>query len=197
MGFSELIKSRRSIRRFRQQTIDKRVLLDFIETARCAPSAANRQPLSYIIVASEDVREHIFEQLAWAGYVTPKRNPPAGNHPVAYIVVLADHSITAAETASVDAGAAIQNILLAAWAKRIGTCWLGAINRENLRQILSIPDHLYIDSVIALGYPAETPITEDAKDGNIKYYLDQADTLHVPKRKLSDIAYMNKFGKKL
>jgi len=193
MDFPEVIRSRRSIRRFKNKPIGRHTVYELLEVGRYAPSAANRQPLEFVIVDDRDVAEKIFEQLAWGTYVRPNRNPAAGNRPVAYIVVLVNHSISEARFCTADAAAAIENMLLAAWSKGIGSCWLGSVQRENVKKILSIPEGLEIDSIIALGYPDETPVTEDAEGDSIKYYLDENDRLHVPKRKLADIAHLNKY----
>ena len=115
-----LIKTRRSIRRFSQEKLDKNLLIELVEAARCAPAGDNVQSLEYIIVDEPQSCEKLFACLAWAGHVKPKRNPVPGQRPVAYIVVLADTDIK--KNAAVDAAAAIENILLAAWGKKgIGT----------------------------------------------------------------------------
>ena len=62
---------------------------------------------------------------------------------------------------------------------------------------MAIPDSLEVDSVVALGYPDEEPIMEEAKDNSedaVRYYLDDTDRLHVPKRKLRHIGHLNKYG---
>jgi len=194
MDVWEAIKSRRSIRRFRQKEISTEILIELIEAARCAPSAANRQPLEFIMITGKKQRNKILEQLAWAAYVKPRRNPPADKSPVAYIVVLIHKDRELAQFGKIDAAAAIENILLAAQGKGIGTCWLGSVKRDKLREILEVPDKYDIDSVIALGYPAEAPIMEDCEADSIEYYLDDKDVLHVPKRPLRSITHMNKFG---
>ncbi len=194
MDVSEAIKRRRSVRRFRQEEISREILLELIGAARCAPSAANRQPLEFVIVDSEKLKAKVFAQLAWAGYVRPRRDPPAGKRPVAYIIVLINKERALADFDPVDAAAAIENILLAAQGNQIGSCWLGSIKREKIREILEIPDTYKIDSVVALGYPDEQPVMEDCKDENIEYYLDDKDVLHVPKRPLQSITHLNKFG---
>jgi len=194
MDVWEAIKSRRSVRRFRQEAISTEALLKLAEAARCAPSASNRQPLEFVIVNTEEQTALVFAQLAWAGYVQPRRNPPAGKRPVGYIAVLIDPEKAMAQFGKVDAAAAIENILLTAQGMGIGSCWLGSINRDKLKEILEIPDKYDIDSVVALGYPDETPVMEDCKGDSIKYYLDDKDTLHVPKRALRSITHINKFG---
>ena len=194
MDVWQAIESRRSVRRFSRQPISKQILLELIEAARCAPSAANRQPLEFVIVNSDDLKVKVFAQLAWAAYVQPRRDPPAGKRPVAYIVVLVHSEKAVAKWSKADAAAAIENILLAAQGKGIGSCWLGSIKRDKLREILEIPDNYDIDSVVALGYSDEQPVMEDCKGESIEYYLDYNDVLHVPKRPLRTITHMNKFG---
>ena len=132
MDVWESIKKRRSVRRFRQEEILTEILLELIEAARCAPSAANRQPLEFVVVNSDQLKDQVFAQLAWAGYIQPRRDPPAGKRPVAYIVVLLDPQKAMSGLGKVDAAAAIENILLAAQGMGIGSCWLGSIKKEKL-----------------------------------------------------------------
>ena len=193
MDAIEAIKTRRTVRLYKQKEIGGEILLELVECARCGPAAANRQPLQYIIVNEAETNAKIFECLAWAGYVKPKRNPPADKRPAAYIIVLMDKSIGNDKSNSVDAAAAIENMLISAWSMGIGSCWLGAIDREKIRQICKVPEGFDIDSVVALGYPDETPVMEDCKDESVKYYLDEMDVLHVPKRTLKSIIHYNRF----
>lgn len=185
MNVYEMILKRRTIRRFKQEKIDRSILEKFVNAARYAPSANNMQPLKYVIVDEQDKVNAIFENVKWAGYIAPYGNPGKGEEPVAYIVILVDTDIRKSGF-ELDAGAAAQNIMLAAMEEEIGTCWMGAIMRENIRKILKIPEQYEINTVIALGYPAESPVVED-EAGSIKYYKDDNGVLHVPKRKLSDI----------
>ncbi len=64
----------------------------------------------------------------------------------------------------VDAAGAIENMILSALGDGVGSCWLGAIDREHLRTILELPLKDKIDFVSALGYPAESPVVKEAKD---------------------------------
>lgn len=83
------------------------------------------------------------------------------------------------------------SISMVAYDEGVGSCILGAVNREKLREILKIPDHLDIVLVVALGYPAENPVVDKVKNGDIKYWLDNNNVLHVPKRKLKDMVKWN------
>lgn len=194
MDVFEAIKSRRSIRFFKQTPIPEDTILKLIEAARCAPSAANRQPLEYILVTGKDQNNEVFDQLGWAAYVRPKRNPPADKRPVAYIIVIINKHRALTKFGPVDAAAAIENILLAARALEIGTCWVGSVNKEKLGSLIDLPDDHQIDSVIALGYPDEEPLMEDCKTDSIEYYLDEEDRLHVPKRPLSSVIHFDKYA---
>lgn len=97
-----------------------------------------------------------------------------------------------AKNEEVDATAAIENTILTALGDGVGSCWLGAIDREHLRTIFEIPLKYKIDFVLALGYPAELPVVEEAKD-SIKYRKDEQGVLHIPKRKLRYIVHYNWF----
>lgn len=186
MSTYETMLKRRTIRKFKQEKIKRDILVKLINAARHAPSGANLQPLKYIIVDQpEEKLEEVFMHLKWAGYLAPHGDPKEGEKPVAYIIVLVDTEIRKTGY-ELDAGAAIQNILLAAEEEDIGTCWIGSVDREAVRTILNIPQQYIIDSVIALGYKGENSVSEDEK-GSIKYYKDENRVIHVPKRKLEDI----------
>ena len=100
--------------------------------------------------------------------------------PVAFLVMLAED--TSGKHIYADAGAAVQSIQFAAWERGIGCCWLGSFKPEKVAELLNLKDPAKIIYLIAVGYPAENPVTEDIDaDGNPAYYLDDNDTLHVPK----------------
>ncbi|OVE79587.1 hypothetical protein BVY01_02135, partial [bacterium I07] len=84
-------------------------------------------------------------------------------------------------------------ILLAALDNTIGSCWLGSVDRKKIKKLLRIPHHMKVDSVIALGYPKETPTLEDATD-SIKYWKDDNGILHVPKRSFKSVCHKNVYG---
>jgi nitroreductase len=193
MDIFDIIKSRRSIRRFSQEKLDRNFLIELVELGRSAPAKANIQPLEYIIVDEPKICDKVFEALSWAGHVRPKRNPQPDQRPVAYVIVLVNTSIS--RDAAYDSSAAIENMLIAAWSKGVGSCWLGAIDRIKLFESLEIDEKYLIDSVVALGKPLEKPIMEDAAEST-KYYVDDKDVLHVPKRPLKRILHINKFASK-
>jgi len=88
-----------------------------------------------------------------------------------------------------DAGIAVQSIMLGATEKGLRGCIIGSIKRQELRRTLNIPERFEILLVLALGVPAETVVLENVDDdsGDIKYWRDENDVHHVPKRRLNDI----------
>ena len=191
MDLLELIHSRRSIRQFQLKPIAENVLIECVDAARCAPSAANLQPLEYILVTDGDQCERMFPLLRWAAYINPKGDPKPGQHPTAYLILLINESI-GEKWKYHDVGAAAENFMLAAVSFGVGSCWLASVDREAIRSIFSIPENYSIDSVIALGYPAEEPVREDT-DATVRYWQDSDERLHVPKRPLKRILHINSF----
>ncbi len=185
----EKITSRRTIRKYLQKDVPKEVLTRCADAARLSPSGANRQPLKYVIVKDEDVLKEVFGTLSWAGYL-PDYQPSEEEMPRAYIVILLDTEIR--KNAGHDAGIAAMSISMVAYDEGLGSCILGAVNRAKLRQILNIPNQFDIVLVVALGYPAEDPVVDKIKNGNIKYWLDENGVLHVPKRELKDTVRWNR-----
>lgn len=187
----DLARSRRTIRRFQKKHIPYDVLENCVEAARLAPSGANMQPCEYIIVDDENLLPQVFSTLKWAGYIAPRGNPPAGEEPTAYIVVLMNRQ-KRPQGGDHDAGIVAAYISLVAFERGVGSCLIASVDRDRLRQILKLPDHCEINLVVALGYPNESPKVEDFHD-SIKYWKDEQGVLHVPKRKLTDILHRNRY----
>lgn len=183
------ICQRRSIRRFKQKPVSEKLLKRLVNSARLAPSTGNLQPCEFIVVNDPLLNEAVFPNLKWAGYLAPRGNPQVGEKPMAYILVLIDlHKKK--KGGEVDAATAIENILLAAWEEKLGSCWIGSFDRKKIKKVFRIPHHLKLDSVIALGYAGEKPVLEDFLH-SVKYWKDEQGILHVPKRRLEDICFVN------
>ena len=187
----ETIALRRTIRRFQQTPIPEETIQRLIDVARLAPSGANLQPCEFVVVDDPELLKKIFVHLRWAAYIAPDGNPPEGETPVCYVVVLinTEHKKQGGE---VDAAAAIMNILIAAQAEGVGSCWLGSIDREGIRMSLHIPDNCLVNAVVALGYPNEQPVVEEMKE-SVKYWKTEDGVLHIPKRKLEDVYHKNSY----
>lgn len=184
---ADLVRKNRSYRRFHQEvSIELETLKELVDLTRFCASAANLQPLKYLISCDAEKNALAFKHLAWAGYLKDWTGPAEGERPSAYIIVLGDTTI--AKSFGCDHGIACQTILLGAAEKGLGGCMVGSVRRKELRQALSIPDRLEILLVIALGKPKERVAIETVgPDGNIKYWRDSQGVHHVPKRSLDEI----------
>ena len=148
MSLLDLILSRRSIRRYENKDIPEEVLQQILEAGRQAPSAANRQPIRFVIVKDHDILKNLCDNLI-SRFV--KKAPVA-------IVGCADiKSLLTGKWAVVDTTIAMQNMVIAAWALGIGSCWIGACNKEKVKELLKIPDKWKVVALVTLGYPAEQP----------------------------------------
>jgi len=187
VNFKELVKGNRSYRRYDEEYDLKREDLEYlIDLARMTASAANRQPLKYFLSNEKETNNKIFETLSWAGYIKDWDEPEEGERPSGYIVILGDKTIT--KNYFCDPGIAAQTILLGAREKGLGGCIFAAINKENLRENLDLPNKYEILYVISLGKPVEEVVLEEMDDNdNIKYWRDEEMVHHVPKRSLNKI----------
>ena len=192
MNVYSAIQRRRTIRRFREHPIVESALIKLVDVARLAPSAGNTQPLEYITVDSKENCQALFPMLKWARFIKPDDTPPEGKRPTAYIIVLINRDI-ASKGGTHDAGAAIQNIMLAALEDEIGSCWLRSIDHAGIKLLFGIPDHCEVDSVIALGKSGESPMTEAARGDKLEYWRDERGLMHVPKRKIDQILHCEKY----
>lgn len=183
----ELLAKNRSYRRFLEHVaIERQTLEELVALTRLAPSAANLQPLKYILCADPGTNARVFPLLAWAGYLADWPGPALGERPSAYIVILGDRRI--ATSFDCDHGIAAQTILLGAAERGLGGCIIGSVQREALRAVLAIPDYLETLLVLALGTPAEAVVLETTgASGDIRYWRDEHGTHHVPKRPLDEL----------
>ena len=190
-SFYDVIAGRRTIRRFKPEPVARELLERLANAGRLAPSAANMQPLEFIVVDEAKLKADVFPCLKWAAYIAPAGNPQPGEEPAAYIVTLANTDVRE-KMFEYDIGAAMENMILAALAEGVGSCWLLSIDRDRLRALLGIPEQYRVDSVLALGYPAEEPAAEVMGE-SCRYWKDGEGRLHVPKRALSTILHLNRF----
>lgn len=180
-----LITKNRSYRRFDSRVkISDEQIKSWIDLARMSGSGRNAQPLKYAIVTTDETCAEIFPYLGWAGYLTAWNGPAEGERPVAYVAVLKDRSIS--ENHYCDDGIAMQSILLGAVEDGFGGCMIGSINKSKVSRILKLTENLELLWIVALGKPAEKVVLEDTVD-DIKYWRDEKEVHHVPKRMLEDI----------
>lgn len=189
---ADLILENRSCRRFYQdEPIPGGKLEALVDLARLSASAANLQPLRFILSRNPEINSQIFSCLGWAGYLTEWPGPEDGERPGAYILILGDSSIS--RYCDIDCGIAAQSILLGAREMGFAGCMIANINRKKLRSRLGIQPQFKILLVLAMGKPKETVVIEPmGTDGNVQYWREGG-IHHVPKRSLCDII-INSYG---
>ncbi len=151
MDLLELIKSRRSIRRFSPTPVAKEMVKALLECAMSAPSAHNRQPWHFVVIEQRDLLDRIPEIHPYAKMVTQA---------TLAILVVGDPSLEHAPGYFVlDCSAAVQNTLLAAHALGLGAVWVGVYPREErikaFGELFGIPAPLVPFALIPIGHPAE------------------------------------------
>jgi len=161
----KLIASRRSVRRFLPQPVDREKILACVEAARLAPSADNSQPWRFLILDDPAVIER-FSREAFSGIYFLSRF--AAKAPV-IILILARLDIIANRLGNqvrdlkfylLDIGIAGEHLVLQAEELGLGTCWIGWFNESRTRKFFKIPRRYKIVSLIAMGYPEKKPSGE-------------------------------------
>lgn len=139
----DVVLSRRSIRRYTTKEIGEDVLDKILEAGRQAPSAGNRQPWHFILITDDEIKEELSKGV-YTWFIKDS------------LAVIAGCAKTEVRKWSVvDTSIAMQNMVIAAWAMGVGSCWIGAFKEEDVKQLLSIPEGWKVVALIAFGYPAE------------------------------------------
>jgi nitroreductase len=183
----ELVLRNRSTRRFSQDNPPTLATLrELVDIARQSPSAANLQPLRYVLSADPARNAGIFRHLRWAGYLEHWPGPGPEEQPTAYILLFADTRIS--PKVDCDHGIAAQTICLAAAEIGLAACMVGSVDREALVDLLGLGTDFRLLLVIALGRPGEAIVLENASTvGHIRYWRDENGVHHVPKRPLDEV----------
>jgi len=147
----EAIKGRRSIRKYKKDPVPEDFITKILDAGRWAPSASNRQPWSFIVLKDINIKKKVAKATTYGRFLA---DAPLG------IVVVIDPEVSHRSGGIEDGAIATQNMLLAAHALGLGTCWIGSYNstyEERVKEILEIPKNRRALSIIFMGYPAESP----------------------------------------
>ena len=170
MEITEAIRSRRSIRKYQDRSIEEEKLLRVLDTGRMAPSARNLQDWKFIVVRDQDKRKMLSEAANGQPYVEkasavivgcatePENIMPCGQY-----------------CYPIDLAIALDHMSLAATAEGLGSCWIGAFQEDKVKEILDIPEKIRVVAMLILGYPAESPAAR-------------------PRRKLGEIVVYDKWA---
>ena len=193
-----MIQERRSVRKFLPTPVSKELIYDVLAAAGLAPSAHNAQPYRFIILEDAQIKQKLADEMArvWAADLlrdgltidADKQRERVERFAKAPVLILAcvtgidglpSYSDERRQTCIHDLavqslGAAIENLLLAAHAKSLGACWFSApcFCKEAVKKTLRIPDSVEPQALIAMGYPAETPLEPKKKSVEDYCFLD-------------------------
>ena len=148
LSLVDTVLSRRSIRRYEKKEIPDDVLSKILEAGRQAPSAANRQPLHFIIVTDEKIKKEFSKGLF---------NRFIKDSPVTIVGCAKTGDILTGKWSIVDTTIALQTMVIAAWTMGVGSCWVGDFKEDRVKQLLTIPDTWKVVALVSFGYPAEQP----------------------------------------
>ena len=154
LSLVDVILNRRSIRSYEDKEIPQEILRQVLEAGRQAPSAANRQPIRFVVVTDSEAKIE-FSKSMFGKHIK--------NAPVVIVGCADEKSILTGRWAVVDATIALQNMVIAAWALGIGSCWIGSFSEEKVKELLKIPDKWRVVALLTLGYPAEQPKAKNRK----------------------------------
>ncbi len=149
MEFMDVVAARKSVRSYADKEVEEEKLTKILEAARMAPSWANRQCWSYIVVKEKAKIEELAGRLinSWL-----KKAP---------VIVVAcgnpkkSGSQNGMDYYLVDVAISMEHLILAATDLGLGTCWIGAFNEAKVKQILEIPENIKVVALTPIGYPAD------------------------------------------
>ena len=165
MTFQQLVKNRRSIRRYLEKPVEREKILTCIEAARLAPSADNVQPWRFLIIDDPELKAKFAQEVFSGIYFISKF---AAKAPV-LIMILGRLDIIANRIGKqiqnihfylIDIGIAGEHIVLQAEELGLGSCWIGWFNIRKARKFLKIPRKYKIVSLMAMGYYEKRPTRE-------------------------------------
>jgi len=156
MSLVDVILSRRSIRRYEQKEIPKYVLDKILEAGRQAPSAANRQPWHFIVITDYEIKRELSKGLV-------NRHVKNSAFTIVGCAYTGLWHVGTRKWSIVGTSIALQNMVNAAWAIGVGSCWIGDFRENKVKQLLNIPSKWNVVALISFGYPAEKPKAKKRK----------------------------------
>lgn len=143
----DVVLSRRSIRHYERKEIPRDVLEKILEAGRQAPSAMNRQPWHFIVLADDEIKKELSKWL----FTRHIKNSPIT------IVGCANNGFLNKKWSIIGTSAALEIMVIAAWAMGVGSCWIGGFNEDKVKQLLNIPGNWKVVALVSLGYPRGNP----------------------------------------
>ena len=140
MELMEGLLTRRSVRKYQDKPIERETMMEIIKAAQYSPTAHNRQPWEFLVIDDREFLAELRHIQRWTSFAKD----------AACVVIV-----------YVDCAIATENLMLAAWARGIGSCYCGAAPMQKvvdaLKERLHLPDNIRPFAIVPMGYPAETP----------------------------------------
>ena len=162
MSVLEIIKKRRSIRKFKPDPISEEVIDKLTEAIIWAPSAGNRQMRKFFFVFNNDLKKKIAMASLYQMFI--EKAPLV-------IVACGDKGIERyygkrglENYLFCDVASGVQNLLLVAAEEGLGTCWVGAFDEKKIKEILNLEENLLPVAIIPVGYPEKIPSPPPRKE---------------------------------
>jgi len=172
MEFYQVIQERRSVRKYQEEDVPREVLERLLDAARLAPSWANHQCWRFVVVKDPQKKEELAGAL-------PEKNPARKSITQAPVVIVlcADPSASGKQDGKeyylLDAGLAMEHLVLAARAEELGTCWIAWNDEKIVKETCNIPDEFRVVALSPLGYPAKEPSPRPRKELSEIVFLEE------------------------
>ncbi len=147
MDAIEALKGRRSVRSFKSEAVRKEIIEDLVDCGRLAATARNEQLWEFVVVTDPEMRQRIAEITDYGKFIATA--------PVCIAVMCQDGKYYLE-----DGSAATQNILLAACAHGLGSCWVAGDKKPyagTICEMLGAPENIKLVALVAVGHPGESP----------------------------------------
>jgi nitroreductase len=152
----QLMKDRRSIRKFKSNPIESEKIEKLLEAARWTQSASNRQPWRFIVIKSKKTIEELKNAAKFGDFVSQA--------PLV-IAIIADKK-RSPNWYIHDTSMVAHQICLMAWALGLGTCWIGSMDRDKAAEVLGLDKNEHLTTILPIGYFHKAPIPTSRKDLN-------------------------------
>jgi len=161
MNIREVFEKRKSIRKFTGEPITEDQIKTIMEAAQIAPSASNMQPYKFIVIKDDETKRN-FRKIA-----VPQRFVQK-----AAVIFVALGNKERDYWYKVDIGIAVQQMALQTAELGLGSCWIGAFERDKVRELLKVPDDWEIVALLPVGVPAQDPPARPRKSLDVLFVKD-------------------------
>ena len=177
MDLYQAIQNRSSIRKYQPDPVPNDILLKILEAARAAPSWANKQCWRFLVVKDAERKKELAASL-------PEGNPATKAVAAAPVVVVAcadpkaSGHVEGKDYYLLDVGIAMQQLVLAAFAEGLGTCWVAWMDEDAIRKACNVPEDFRVVALTPVGFPAK-------------------EARSIPRKDLSEIAFAETWGQSI